>query len=32
MGDRWRVAYDHAIAHGFRFLSFGDAMYIEVDR
>ncbi len=32
MGDRWRVAYDHAIAHGFRFLSFGDAMYIEVHR
>lgn len=32
MGDRWRVAYDHALAHGFRFLSFGDAMYIEVDR
>ncbi|HSJ70966.1 MAG TPA: tRNA preQ1(34) S-adenosylmethionine ribosyltransferase-isomerase QueA [Acidimicrobiia bacterium] len=32
MGDRWRMAYDHAIEHGFRFLSFGDAMYIEVDR
>jgi S-adenosylmethionine:tRNA ribosyltransferase-isomerase len=32
MGDRWRTAYQHAIAHGFRFLSFGDAMYIEVDR
>ncbi len=32
MGDRWRLAYDHAITHGFRFLSFGDAMYIEVSR
>ena len=32
LGDRWRDVYDHAIAGGFRFLSFGDAMYIEVHR
>jgi S-adenosylmethionine:tRNA ribosyltransferase-isomerase len=26
-GDRtWRRAYDHALAHGYRFLSFGDCM------
>ena len=24
--DRWRVAYDHALASGYRFLSFGDCM------
>ena len=23
--DRWRPAYDYALAHGFRFLSYGDA-------
>lgn len=32
MGERWRTVYDHALAHGFRFLSFGDAMYFEVAR
>lgn len=32
LGDRWRTVYDHALASGFRFLSFGDAMYIEVSR
>jgi S-adenosylmethionine:tRNA ribosyltransferase-isomerase len=32
MGDRWREVYEHAISAGFRFLSFGDAMYIEVNR
>jgi S-adenosylmethionine:tRNA ribosyltransferase-isomerase len=32
MGERWRVVYDHAIANGFRFLSFGDAMFVEVAR
>ena len=26
MGPRWRSAYDHAISHGYRMLSFGDAM------
>jgi len=32
MGDRWRAVYEHALASGYRFLSFGDAMYIEIDR
>jgi S-adenosylmethionine:tRNA ribosyltransferase-isomerase len=26
MGDGWRDAYEHALDHGYRFLSFGDAM------
>ncbi len=30
LGDRWRDVYEHALDTGFRFLSFGDAMYIEV--
>ena len=30
LGDRWRVVYHHALTHGYRFLSFGDAMLIEV--
>lgn len=29
MGDRWRKAYQTALDRGFRFLSFGDAMYAE---
>jgi S-adenosylmethionine:tRNA ribosyltransferase-isomerase len=29
IGDRWRVVYEHALTHGYRFLSFGDAMFIE---
>jgi S-adenosylmethionine:tRNA ribosyltransferase-isomerase len=24
--ERWRAAYDHALRHGYRFLSFGDCM------
>jgi S-adenosylmethionine:tRNA ribosyltransferase-isomerase len=32
LGDRWREVYDHALDHDYRFLSFGDAMYIETDR
>jgi S-adenosylmethionine:tRNA ribosyltransferase-isomerase len=32
MGDRWRSVYRYALANGYRFLSFGDAMYFEVDR
>jgi S-adenosylmethionine:tRNA ribosyltransferase-isomerase len=32
LGDRWRHVYEHALQHGYRFLSFGDAMYIEVER
>ncbi len=30
LGDHWRTVYEHAVREGFRFLSFGDAMYIEV--
>jgi len=29
LGDRWRELYQHALANGYRFLSFGDAMFIE---
>lgn len=29
MGDRWREAYTVALERGYRFLSFGDAMYAE---
>ena len=29
MGQRWRLAYDHALGSGYRFLSFGDAMLAE---
>jgi len=29
MGDRWRGAYGAALERGYRFLSFGDAMYAE---
>lgn len=32
LGDRWRDVYEHAIDNGFRFLSFGDSMYIEITR
>ena len=32
LGDQWRVAYTNALERGYRFLSFGDAMYAEVDR
>ncbi len=32
LGDRWRGIYQHAIDSGYRFLSFGDAMFAEVDR
>ena len=32
MGDRWRDVYRHALDNRYRFLSFGDAMYFEVDR
>lgn len=30
LGGRWRDVYNHAIADDYRFLSFGDAMYIEI--
>jgi S-adenosylmethionine:tRNA ribosyltransferase-isomerase len=29
VGPRWRALYDTALAEGYRFLSFGDAMFIE---
>jgi S-adenosylmethionine:tRNA ribosyltransferase-isomerase len=29
LGDDWRPTYEHALADGYRFLSFGDAMFIE---
>lgn len=29
IGDAWRTAYDHALAHGYRFLSYGDACLIH---
>jgi S-adenosylmethionine:tRNA ribosyltransferase-isomerase len=32
IGDRWRGVYQHAIEHGYRFLSFGDSMYIEINQ
>jgi len=32
LGPGWRAVYDHAMISGYRFLSFGDAMYIEVQR
>lgn len=31
MGDRWRESYRIALERGYRFLSFGDAMYAERD-
>jgi S-adenosylmethionine:tRNA ribosyltransferase-isomerase len=32
LGIRWRDVYTYAVENGFRFLSFGDSMYIEVTR
>jgi S-adenosylmethionine:tRNA ribosyltransferase-isomerase len=32
IGPRWREVYAHALAAGYRFLSFGDAMYLEIER
>ncbi|MGH8871620.1 MAG: tRNA preQ1(34) S-adenosylmethionine ribosyltransferase-isomerase QueA [Acidimicrobiia bacterium] len=32
MGERWRDAYQTALDRGYRFLSFGDAMYAERER
>jgi S-adenosylmethionine:tRNA ribosyltransferase-isomerase len=31
VGDRWRALYDEALAEGYRFLSFGDAMLLSRD-
>ncbi len=32
LGDRWRLVYDTALERGYRFLSFGDAMLIELQQ
>ncbi len=32
LGPRWRDVYETALERGYRFLSFGDAMWIEVNR
>ncbi|MGB5381596.1 MAG: tRNA preQ1(34) S-adenosylmethionine ribosyltransferase-isomerase QueA [Acidimicrobiia bacterium] len=32
IGPAWREVYAHALGSGYRFLSFGDAMFIEVDQ
>ena len=32
VGPRWRALYDEALAEGYRFLSFGDAMYLRGER
>ena len=32
LGEQWGAVYGHALAHGYRFLSFGDAMLIDVSR
>ncbi len=29
LGNRWRNVYDHALAENYRFLSFGDSMFID---
>ena len=31
VGPKWREVYEHALATGYRFLSFGDSMMIEVN-
>ncbi len=31
VGDRWREAYDYALSHDFRFLSYGDACLFSVN-
>ena len=32
LGERWRRVYQSALDRGYRFLSFGDAMYADVER
>ena len=32
IGPRWRSLYDIALAEGYRFLSFGDAMFLRAER
>jgi S-adenosylmethionine:tRNA ribosyltransferase-isomerase len=31
IGDRWKVAYEQALEKGFRFLSYGDGSYLEIE-
>lgn len=31
IGDRWKVAYEQALEEGFRFLSYGDGSYLEIE-
>ena len=32
VGDDWHKIYDYALAHDFRFLSYGDSSLLKVDR
>jgi S-adenosylmethionine:tRNA ribosyltransferase-isomerase len=32
VGPRWRALYDEALRSGYRFLSFGDAMFLSGPR
>jgi S-adenosylmethionine:tRNA ribosyltransferase-isomerase len=32
VGPRWRALYEEALARGYRFLSFGDAMFLRGER
>ena len=32
VGEEWRAAYDHALAGGFRFLSYGDGCFLHVKK
>ena len=32
LDDRWRTVYEYALSQGYRFLSFGDAMFIELTK
>jgi S-adenosylmethionine:tRNA ribosyltransferase-isomerase len=32
IGPRWRALYEEALAEGYRFLSFGDAMFLRGER
>jgi S-adenosylmethionine:tRNA ribosyltransferase-isomerase len=32
IGDRWRAVYNHALANGYRFLSYGDSQLLFVEK
>jgi S-adenosylmethionine:tRNA ribosyltransferase-isomerase len=32
VGERWREIYDHALQHGYRFLSYGDGSLLWAQR